>query len=341
MTTDTDSRFDSARVPETLEEAIKDPDIFTGRTGNGIVTIGLFGGYGYTDDPSEVTTEDENGRGIGIARKTFEFAKQTEFTGKIQFPTVIQSEPLYGRSSMEKPFTSYRFDFYVAPDENGHLITNPLYTSIAEKFQEELDDGKTNIRAIEFNRDQFTLGERFRAVYPWGKYSNEFGDEVDVEFPDPIYNSVRTLQRHPELPEFYPVTITLYAYSTSYDKYDSVDDTFKSDFFGDGQWQHMLDASESSTEREHLKAIETREERLNLSYRLSFTVERERLEEAVETNKSPHHFIDDADDYARWLASEHYVEEYDGECRDVSVGVEKKDETEEDITFSVLITTKR
>jgi len=333
---DMSEAFELARLPDTLQEAIDDPEVETGRSGLGIVKIGSFGGGGYTDDPDEIEFTDKHARGFTTARKARRIAAKTDFKGRLFFPT-LADEPQYSRSDLDNPFTTYRFHFYVAPNENGYLSPNELFEGIVDRFQTELSEGKTNIRAVEFECDDYTLGERYRAVYPWGKYGKHTPDDTEIDLPKPIQRSIRTLQKHPKLPEYYTVTGYIHAYNTKYDGYNSVDDTFKSEFFYTGSnHTYVLDTSESTPARKHLNSTQFTTFNERMSYSAELTIDAEDVGEAIESNDAPH-YINNARDYARWLGREQHAEEYGGKPTDVSVGIEQEKETEDGYEFRLTI----
>lgn len=348
MTPETDETFAAAYSPDTISEAIADPDILTGRREGGLVTdIGLFGGHGATTDAEAVTCSEDNvsHTGIQLVQQTYKAIDSTEFDGRIRFPCTLLKKPMYGRSSRDCPFTEYKFPFYIAPGEDGYMDSeSTLFDGVTETLQRWVDDGDITIDAIEFTRGEHTLGEQFRTVYPWVKHVNNLSDEdneFSVELPTPIRSAINTLRDHPELPEYYVVTVSVHRYSSHYDRYDSVDDVFKDSFFsGVSAHRHVFAENQRTETDRHLDAAGVQVERETHSYTVTFTVDSETVEYAIETDASPFYGVTDTATYGRWLARGHCVETYGCDDRDVSVGIESIEETdtESEVNISVVVT---
>lgn len=342
--TDVDEYFRLAESEEKddLEAAIDDPSIFTGREGGAFGRIGLFGGHPATTDPTDFDfDEDARINPRGIVKTAYEAAAEISDDEEVMFPTVVRLRSRR-RADMDCPFNAYEFPVYY---EASAIRPDELMTAIREAF-EEIENSRIDVRALEFETDDYSFGDRFRAVYPWAKrssaLSNSEDDDAVCDIPSPIMAHVRELWHVPRLPDYRQMFVYVHTYSSQYDRYNSVDDTFGQDdlLFGSTgrrQQAHILDPTSTEPEEEALNSARVQVDTSQVTYTLSVTVDSEEADSAIKGDDFPH--VDSIEDYARLLGRQHYAENHGGERRRATVGVQSSKETEDGhIEFDLVIT---
>jgi len=280
-----------------------------GRSGNGIVSIGLFGGESTTADPDNITAPEEGGRDIGVVKKISKAATEVEeFTGKLRFPQTVE-DAVYSSSSHSDPFGAYRITMYLGDlDNRGHT---PLVEGIVE-YLEQNDPGVHSIRGLEADFEEVDPKEWFRVIYPWGQREMELKERDnldDYETPRPIRSLTSKLREHPlDCIDHKRLTLTIHYYNSQNDRDGTYDREMSlGDFYG-AEDVHIIEKERRSTVQKAVDLAQVNARNESVSYELNLTIEKDELDALVEDDS--HRKITTVDAAAREIAKERHQEEY-------------------------------
>lgn len=318
-----------------LDAAMDDEDIPIGRSGNGIVRIGLFGGKQTTSDPDAIQYPEDGGRGIEFIRAVSRAAQDIDdFPGQIRFPREVE-DAIYSSSSLTDPFGAYRFTLYLGEmDHRGHA---PVMDGLVDYFETE-HEGRYDIRAVEFDFDHVTPLEKFRAIFPWAKRENELkanDDLDDYELPRPARSLVSDLRQTPlECREYQPLTVTVHYYNPRSDRDGKYDREFQMDDFYGADEQRFIQKDRRTPVGKALDDATTSTRNTSVSYELSLTVDRETIDALIDADDEPR--VTAPDDVARRLGREQHTRDYP-QSESVSVGVVSREESDDEMSFTLAV----
>lgn len=324
------------RADYDIDTTLDDPDITIGRSGTGIVTIGLFGGKRTTDNPATIeAASEQGGRGISFIKRLAHAAQDIEdFPGDIRVPREIEDAIASGATRTD-PFGAFKTVMYLGNMDNR--LHHPLMDGLVEYFETEYD-GRYDIRAIEFDFDNTDPKEKYRAIYPWAKREHELSIKDDIEgyeAPKPIQELSCELRGTPiECRDYRRLEITVHYYNHRSDRDGKYDRDFQMDDFHGADHQFHINKDRRDTVEQTLDKSQTNTHSPTITYNLTLTVPHDDLTTLLESDD--HHRITTNADAARHLAQKHHDRTYP-DTTHATVGIVNTEENDDTITFDLTI----
>lgn len=344
-TNDIQSLFENAKtldaVVNAIDDIMEDPEFPSGRTklGFGYVNIGLFGGHPATDDPTEFHHEQEDyvpgGAVLTTVREYIdEFGSDDSNIVDLMYPSKTSGTEA-GSVGPDGQFRTYQSPVYVQLTDQHPSRIEDLCEQVAGALDEADSDEYREISAVDFSLSTHSLGEMFRAVYPWAKYDAVTDEDTTHDRPAPLGDLIATLRKHPPLPEYHVLTVTLYVPSSR-----TIDCKFQPEFFDSdedeyGEFRYILDTDPRDNVTAALQDGDPTVERHNITYTLTLTLDDDEITTAIDGDQ--HYYVDSVEDYAKLLGRKYHERTY-GDERGVTVGVQDIEDTENgDTTIEILV----
>lgn len=349
----TSKYFDPVDHDGDLRDAIKQAPFYIGRSGGGIIRTGMFGAQGRSiTDPGNLTQDNLDEIGtihLTPAKYVYRKFNQTDFSGKVKFPSVIPKDSYHTffksrtRTTRDNPFRRFTMPMYV----DTRVGLEDAMETVADRIEQDTDSRTgENATAFSWEVSENTLGDMFRAVYPWGVREQEVPDEDEsYETPKPISGLAQTLRQSHRLPDYHVVLVTLYQSTNSRTTPDNPDFDAKNHPKGgslpvksSGQFR-VLEKEPVDVEEHMVSNARVNVTDENTTYTATFDVPASDVAVAVAGTDRPFRYMDSTDDYAKYLATQNHIKNRNTSLdpRNVTVGVVDTERNDDTIQFTVLV----